>query len=55
MTEQEKKRPDDEAIMCPKCCEWAKRNHNDEQFRCDNPVCLWRGTSTQTPRRIISL
>lgn len=46
---------DDEAVTCPRCYEWAKRHHTQALFRCDNPACLWRGTSEQTPLRITSL
>lgn len=50
--ESQIKRPNEEAIMCPNCKYYAKRQRGtDVNFRCTN--CDWQGQSSQTPMRVI--
>lgn len=50
--EAQVKRPNEEAIICPNCSYYAKRQRgSDKPYLCTN--CKWEGQSTQTSSRVI--
>ena len=46
--ESQMKRPNEEAIVCPECKNYAKRRAGTNvNYKCQN--CKWEGQSTQKP------